>query len=239
MEIKISQKLLEEYRKYDLKKNFGWGSFENCPISIPNKYSNFDKNIHLRENFHTKLDSDNYLNGAYWIIRDWGGIRSFQKNDKNDELLKKFREKLKTNPSKLLKSEFETISSLSKVASFLMPYDYAIYDSRVIYSLNWFIFIFGLDSKFYPQPIGRNAELEQFDQKTIFNLSGKEVEYYDKKEAYPKYCKLLKETATLENDIKIYNLEMFLFSIAPTIIRENIKNTVSISVKKEVKIEYK
>ncbi|MGP9668408.1 hypothetical protein ACT3TV_09865, partial [Psychrobacter sp. AOP31-A1-22] len=48
-----------------------------------------------------------------------------------------FKQELKLK--KLSKKNFETISSLSKVASFLDPEKYFIYDARVAYSLNWLI----------------------------------------------------------------------------------------------------
>ena len=65
-----------------------------------------------------------------WIIRDWGGI----KTGKNEDTL----ELIKTSLSQK-EFQFKRIASSSKIASFMYPDRYAIYDSRVAYTLNWII----------------------------------------------------------------------------------------------------
>jgi hypothetical protein len=73
----------------------------------------------------------------FWIINNWGGIRGFKQNNRNVEKIKQYKKQLEKR--KLTKECFSTISSLSKVSSFLDPENFVIYDSRVIYTLNWLI----------------------------------------------------------------------------------------------------
>ncbi len=80
------------------------------------------------------LQEQQNLNHYYWIIQQWGAIASFKQNPTNDERIIKFIEELKN--TKLTKNSFDRISSFSKVASFIDPDHFAIYDSRVIYALN-------------------------------------------------------------------------------------------------------
>ncbi len=108
---------------------------------------------------------------------------------------------------------------------------YVIYDSRVIYALNWLIFLYSDDKVLFPQPNGRNSKIEKFDQKTIFNLSGTKYSYHDTKIAYIKYCELLQNISNIIDPKKtIYELEMLLFLIAVEEIIEDIKKNVKITV---------
>ena len=176
-------------------------------------------------------DDENFLKRSYWIVKKWGEL-NLQKNEKNDAKIRNFIHKIKSPNNKLLKSEFETISSLSKIASFYDPQNFAIYDSRAIYSLNWIIFKHNIKTKFFPQPSGRNPSIVEYDQKTIFNLSKRKIEYYKEQIAYFEYCNLLKNTIALSsNNIKIYQIEMFLFSMAAPKIVEDIKKSLSLIIK--------
>lgn len=234
----LEEVLIEEFNKIDLAKIYKWDMDFNLPIQIPEQLSSYEKNIYLKENLKEKLNSE-FLNTAYWIINIWGGITSFKKNQRNDQLLLDFYSLLQRNQTKLYKYQFNVISSLSKIASFANPDEYIIYDSRAIYSLNWFIFINNIEIPYFPQPQGRNSALGQYDQYTIFNLTNKKVEYYSPYEAYFKYCKLLKSIAE-KNNLKIYQLEMFLFSIADNYIVNNIRDNIFISInEKSKRILYK
>lgn len=224
--------LINEYKKNKIEEIYKWEIPSTCPITIPENCSNFEKNVYLKENLKTQLKKD-YLNTAYWIINVWGGIKGFKQNEKNDEILIAFRKKIEEGINTLNKNEFDIISSLSKIASFYCPEKYTIYDSRVVYSLNWFIFINKIDSKFFPQPIGRNKTMEEYNQKTIFNLSERKIEYYEPQESYIVYCELLNQIAMYNSNIKNYNIEMFLFSIADNLVIEDIKSSLKISIKNE------
>lgn len=192
---KISKKLREKY-------------------VINNKGSLFNQNVDLKKQMSKDLEVNKSLNieQAFMIIQDWGGIRSFKKNEGNKKRLKELYKKI-LNDEKI---GFDCISSLSKVAAFLKPNKYAVYDSRVAFSLNWLICIHKVDSKLFPQPSGRNKILKEYNIKKRQPLQNKN--YYSKDEAYHEYCKLLKEVIKFKDNKNgpktIQDLEMFLFTIA-------------------------
>ncbi|MGZ8935547.1 MAG: hypothetical protein ACXW04_11680 [Methylobacter sp.] len=129
--IKALKKILQEFPL----DQFDWDIPDNCPIHIPTDCKDgYSRNIFLKENFHKTIRNDQTLASHYWAIQDWGGIGSFKRNDKNDRRINSFIEELKKKS--LTRSFFECISSLSKVAAFINPDEYAIYDSRAIYTLN-------------------------------------------------------------------------------------------------------
>lgn len=213
-------------------ENFEWSIPENCPIKIPESIcGGYEKNIFLKENFHAAIANDLTLKNHYWAIQEWGGIGSFKRNEKNDSRIRGFLNELKKE--KLTKSSFDCISSLSKVASFIEPEKYVIYDSRVIYSLNWLIFNHSSERLLFPQPIGRSKDLAKYDMQTIFRLSKKSFGYISTKDAYHKYCMLINDLSPkiFNSSSKPYNLEMLLFMIAPSWIVGDIEKTVALEIK--------
>ncbi len=223
--------LTELSERYPLRDNFDWELPEHCPLVFPDSMaSQFDKNIYLKHNLSPLLDAGN-LDNRYWVIRDWGGIRSLKKSDKNDVLLAKLDDELQKGI--LTRPVFSVISSFSKVASFINHNDYAIYDSRVIYSLNWLLFKHTNTTQFFPQPSGRNAELAKIELNTIFHLSGREFTYVSHKTAYHEYCTLLKELSlAVYGKNEPYWVEMLLFAIAPSFIVNDIKSSLSLSIRR-------
>ncbi len=226
---KLVQRLKDLSIQVPLKENFDW-EFPTSPIKIPESINGtYLKNIYLKENFNPILQNDLNLKNHYWIIQKWGGITSLKQNDRNDEKISKFKKQL--SEGKLTKETFNLISSFSKLASFINPNEYAIYDSRAIYSLNWLLFNFSDEKELYPQPSGRNPKLSQYDLSTIFRLSQKENTYKSHKTAYQEYCKLLKYLSKeVFNDDKPYKVEMLLFLIAPTKIIECIKEKTKLTI---------
>lgn len=219
---------IEALREIYEISEFEWEIPENCPLPIPEIETNsFQKNVYLKKNLRSIICKDESLSTHYWIIQEWGGIGSFKKNERNDKRIVKFLDELKNG--KLSKENFDAISSLSKVASFLNPEEYVIYDSRVIYCLNWLLFNFSNSNKLFPQPVGRSAALAKYDMQTIFRLSGKRYEYYSHKEAFHEYCKLIKHLSS--NNTAPYLLEMFFFAIAPSWVVKNIEETVSLKIR--------
>jgi hypothetical protein len=158
------------------------------------------------------------LNLNFWLINDWGGIKTFQRTEKNEAKILLFADQLKEG--RLSHDTFSTISSLSKIASFVDPKNFVIYDSRVIYSINWLILTTKPSGvKFFPMPTGRNKQIQDFDLKTIIHLTNLkqyksgETLFYTNEEAYHTFCSLVK---TLSKKIfkqldKPYLLEMLLF----------------------------
>jgi hypothetical protein len=229
MKNKLTEILTDHFNKSSLETLYKWDFPKKEPpirIRIPKDVSNFKKNIFLKENLCKEFNEKNFITLSYWIVKEWGGI-PLKETGNNTTKIENFKKKLDNKETRLLKHEFGTISSLSKIASFYKPKEFVIYDSRVIYSLNWLIFKNNLDTKLFPQPSGRNSAIAEYDQKTIFNLSNRSINYWKEEEAYFEYCKLLNETAALSKGMKNYELEMFLFSIADTDILDDIKNNVT------------
>lgn len=228
------QKLILVLKELSVKhdvKNYYWEMPENCPLRIPSDIiSNFERNIFLKENLYTVLHQDNVLSIYYWIIQVWGGIKSFKRHEKNDAKILKFLDEL--DKKSLTKITFERISSFSKVASFIKPKEYVIYDSRVIYTLNWLLFNYAPNEMLFIQPEGRNRELVKYDMQTIFRLSGRKYTYRSHKTAYQEYCDLIKALSieVYGKDSQPYLLEMLLFAVAPNLIVKDIENKVSLVI---------
>jgi hypothetical protein len=233
----LVNRLVEKIRElagiYSLS-SYDWPMPKRVPIDIPmTVQGNYEINIFLKENLSNVITLDQELDIHYWIIQDWGGIGSFKRNDANDKRIIKFLTELDNGV--LTKHTFSAISSLSKIASFLNPEDYVIYDSRVIYALNWMIFNYSDSSMLFPQPQGRSAKLTQYDMQTIFRLSGRSVEYYSHEEAFHRYCELIKDLSSQLNKqfSTPYALEMFIFMISPEWTVSDIERLVSIEIDQE------
>lgn len=213
-------------------ENYEWKFPKNCPLLIPGQHdSNYKKNVFLKENFGKIISVDQSFDSHYWVIQDWGGIRSFKRSEENNVLIKNFLNDLDTGV--LGKATFSRISSLSKIASFINPYKYSIYDSRVIYALNWLIFNYSTGIDLFPQPIGRSVELSKYDLQTIFRLSKRHFNYLTYKVSFHRYCDLLRKIApeVFENNKRPYQLEMLLFMIADKKIIDDISSSVSLVIK--------
>jgi hypothetical protein len=202
----------------------------NIPIDIPpDVVGPFSQNIYLKENLAPLLESDHELKVHYWIIRDWGGIRTFKVVDRNDKRIRTFKEEV--HRGWLTQSTFTSISSLSKLSSFWEPARYAIYDSRAVFSLNWIIFRHSKDKQLFPQPIGRNMSVSKYDIRTLFALSGNNHRYRSHKTAYHDYCALLQDLSEkVYGTRKPYFVEMLLFLAAPTKIIEDIESSVTVTI---------
>jgi hypothetical protein len=231
---KLVDNLIKELKKI-LKENpldkFDWDIPDNCPIHIPEGcVGSYSRNIYLKDNLRKTIYGDKSLDTHYWVINDWGGIKSFKKNEKNNNRIKNFLVELDKNV--LTRDSFRCISSLSKVASFINSDSYAIYDSRVIYSLNWLIFNYTNQIELFPQPIGRGFDLAKYEMQTIFRLTKRQYSYKSYKVSFHQYCELLKKL-TVElfgQHGKLYNVEMLLFMIAPTKIVNQIESSVSLTI---------
>ncbi|WP_203525825.1 hypothetical protein [Crenobacter caeni] len=211
--------------------SFEWDVPGDCPIEISSDIlTGYKKNIFLKENLHLAIKADSTLATHYWVIQKWGGIGSFKKNERNDRKIVKFIDEIKDG--KLTKSTFECISSLSKVASFLDPDHYVIYDSRAIYTLNWLLFNLENEAALFPQPNGRSSDLAKFDMQTIFRLSKKKISYRSYKNAYHDYCNIVKHLneEVFGEGSKPYLLEMLLFMVAPRWTVGSIEKSVTVNI---------
>ena len=226
--------------KYPLEKKYPGKIPPVRPIDIPSSEStNYEKDVYLKENLYSRImtngrKSEQSLEDYYWIIRKWGGINNF---GKDDQRIKRFIDEL--DKEELTPDFFEVISSLSKVASFIDLDKYVIYDSRVIFSLNWLLFSYTDKKILFEPPSGRNATLANYDMQTIFHLSKRGITYRSRsdKSAYHQYCKLINHLAPLVFGLgsRPYKLEMLLYTIAAekdkdSWIVEDIKKRVSIEI---------
>lgn len=245
----VIEKLKEYSKQIDLEKRFSYtlntsdSFFTVHETKKLNSYKNsYEQNIKLKWLLCDKYkQSVNQTSIDFWVINNWGGIKGFKPNERNIQKVEIFKKQIQSN--KLTKDTFSTISSLSKLASFINPDEFVIYDSRVIYSLNWLILTLenkdALKEKYYPMPSGRNKKITDFDLNTIINLSHIK-EYFEKdqlyimpQDAYFKFCEFIKNTSKLiyGEDSKPYELELLLFTIADDEIYNDIKDNLKLSIK--------
>jgi hypothetical protein len=144
--IEMHTKLQTTMQKYaythPLEEKFSWDfALDDLPSGVVRllpKGNAFENNIALKTSLKSHLRCNGY-SMEYWIIQKWGGIQGFKKNSKNDHKITKLYEQL--DKGSFSRNIFEVISSLSKIASFANPSEYAIYDSRALFSLNWLLLI--------------------------------------------------------------------------------------------------
>ena len=212
--------------------------------------NSLEQNLYLKHNLKDRLQETYYknpsifLDDVFWIITNWGGIE-FKRlknnvNNENENIVKEFSSKIYNLNFYLNKREASIISSLSKIASFLLPDECAIYDSRAILSLNWLIFKYNQKySKkelYFPQPKGSGIASD-IDLKFIVRMANeksrglgdfkkqyKKTMEYKEEEKYFIFCDLMKELSKslytnlnlteLGFENKPYIAEMFLFVLA-------------------------
>ena len=246
----VTEKLKDFSNEIDLKERFDFnfeitdeifGSKETEQLSTDK--NPFDQNVRLKwilsEKYKTNTEQ-NFID--FWIVNNWGGIRGFKPNERNIEKVRRFKKQLEKR--KLSLDCFSTISSLSKIASFIDPENFVIYDSRVIYTLNWLILTCenqnGFKKKYFPMPSGRNKIIANFDMNTIVNIShiSEYVEntelYVSQQNAYFEFCDFIKINTQFiygENS-KPYELEMLLFTLADKEIFEDLKERIKITTAK-------
>ena len=159
--------------------------------------SSFQKDVGLKFLINKDINdtSKDLEKISEWIIKDWGGIRGIS-NPTIKEIVKKINDK---------NYHFDNISSWSKIHSFKNINTDIIYDSKVIYSINWLILKLNIeDYKFFLQPLGRNRKLSTFPIDSIINYihsdelnmdkKGEKITesvYYKKTEVYTKYRDLI------------------------------------------------
>ena len=123
--------------------------------------SSYGKTIKLRallEEYLNTCNAENKESTYEWIVKNWGGI----KTGKDENLTASIAGAIKTHHDNDGKFEFSRIASWSKALAFQYPERRAIYDVRVIYSLNWLLFKEGHSGKFFPASEGRNSLINFF-----------------------------------------------------------------------------
>jgi hypothetical protein len=97
---------------------------------------------------------------AKWIVADWGGIKSGKLgpdgSDSATSLIAAIDKAEDDSKHGKDKFDFNRIASWSKFLAFKSPEEFAIYDARVIYSLNWLLYQCDAE-KYLPMPTGQNS----------------------------------------------------------------------------------
>jgi hypothetical protein len=227
---------LDEIYSFDFKMvNAGFFTAEETKV-IQEKRNIFEKNVALKETVSEKLKTaDDKFQYYEWIVKDWGNIHPFKKtlSDVNDFICS-------VKKGLLLGKQFDTISSYSKIVSFLEPDKYFIYDSRVAYVLDWLLLKNNTpETLYFPVPNGRNSNLKKYDIETIINLYCGNVRkdkngklYYDKQEAYFIYNSFVRRLYEKTNGAKMrpYYIEMMLFALFEHIVDAEVKRNLSITI---------
>lgn len=204
----------------------------DATINLDNK-TNYQKSVYLKRYFtKNKLINQPYKKDIIvWIVKDWGRIKGINA----DNFVSKVIDIIQDN--KIIK--FEGVSSISKIVALNDPNNCVMYDSRVIYSINWIIMKQRAGDLFFPMPNSRNTKLNAFDINTIINIfyqdkfSKKNV-YIDKNEAYTTFNELvININDRLFNDERQkepYHTEMLLFALADKNILADIKSSIKINI---------
>lgn len=211
----------------------------------------FERNVLLKDTLNTVLENektkDKRLNIYSWIIREWGGIYGGNVENYYGKI-----DKFLNDCSEMKSIEFDNIASVSKVLSFSQPSEYIIYDSRVAYALNWILLKTNASDKYFPIPEGRNSKLRAYDLATLIRLknvtykaqskdNGKVISnmdkavFIEKPKAYTGMCDIIKRINALlwkdeRKDFPFYT-EMLLFSMADTLIFDDILQSCSLEIK--------
>lgn len=231
MDTLVKNKLIKHLVKYKNSLCDYDAKIINCPcVMIQDAIDNFN-GCSFKKNLKLKELLSGYLNGSFdnrelnfWIIRIWGGIGRFKESEDNQLKIKSFGNDLLNNKNVTI----STIASLSKVASFVNPQKYFIYDSRALFSLNWLLFVSDSCEYFF-KPSGRNKNLGKYDLASIINEeTGIAIPRSISIETYLNYCYLINELYDEvfkedKNNRQPYKMEMLLFQIAPNEIVKEIE----------------
>lgn len=103
--------------------------------------TSFTQTLELREKIHAVLQltdgrvSDRFGSSlARWIVTNWGGVDRQRQESCKDLFVRAQRWQ---SPEKL--GDYEKVARWSKVLAFCRPHEAAIFDARVVYSLNWYL----------------------------------------------------------------------------------------------------
>lgn len=217
----------------ELVINTGSDHLNNLITKIINKKtSNYKKEIQLKITISKYLakninDNDN-LELYYWIVQKWGGISNFKNNDNNNIKILNLCKSIRNDNGNIISLNFtDAISSLSKIASFIKPKKYAIYDSRVIFTLNWIKYRCNLENdKYFLFPDGRSNDLTNYNYRIFLTKKyNNKIPYYNNDNTFLEYCKLLSNLSkSLNYGDDIYKTEMLLFHISKNAIIKDIED---------------
>ena len=208
----------------------------SCCSELKDKIKNtktlYEKNILLKRELGKwlrKASDDKKTKIAKWIVDDWGGIALKDGTPVLNDILDDIRRGYEKNFDIRIS---DRIASRSKVLSFLNPKNYAICDSRVIFSLNWLLFLTRNGNSYCAFQIlePRNKILKSYSLRFLLEKHS-ELGNAQTYHTYSEFCAFMKELTNeiseTESNWKLYNTEMLLFAIAddleagiPFLIRE-------------------
>ena len=215
---------LREYKEADLN-----GAFEKVRVDAPNlsvPEQNGLRDMAARDRqLELKRLVGERLGGSFenepvneWIVHRWGGITRFAVSDR--ERITGFRDHLAAG--RITRQEFGRISSLSKIASFVNPSGYFVYDSRVAFALDGLLLDLSrtdseLRVRFFPIPSAQGGRDEMMRRMIAQEHPG--AGYLTPADTYAEYNALILALANnehLKKDLPSCWVEMLLFYLGRT-----------------------
>lgn len=187
--------------------------------------NNYEKNVELKLLLSKEIRNKNLdlYDTAKWIISSWGGIPKLSKST-NDYIQSVVDQKY---PEKL-----DGVASYSKLFAMFYPEKFAIYDARVAVSLNIIQLLSEeTDALFFPYLSGRNkvtgyqrtnqgfSRMPEFSKQKISETSQKLWHTMNRERVYSLYNEILNSVCST-NQLKLYDVEMLLFSKAEDLVRQ-------------------
>ena len=208
----------------DLNQSFLRTKFD-CPRITPDDLTQLERLEPFRRQIELKKVVGDLLHGSFedgeineWIVHRWGGIPAFNLN--NHDRITNFRDHLADG--RILPAEFNCISSLSKIASFVSNNMYFIFDSRVAFALDGLLLKIwqgnpDLPIQFFPLPKAQGGRHESM--KELIRQLYPNAVYLSPSEAYIEYNFLilaLNKEEALNKGLPPYWIEMLLFELGKT-----------------------
>lgn len=213
---------------------------------IRNIENQFEKNKLLKEELQKYFNSpdfeQNKIELINYIVKTWGGIQGLRREETYKEIERDIASAKQSSTDRVreMRISGDYIPSRSKVLSFLNPKEYVICDSRVVFSLNWLLFITRTKEQFVQfsklEPRNKTCKaytLSSLLEKYSLQPAEEKTQY---KTQYREFIEVIKAlTDELKekqgDDWKIYCTEMLLFQIAddleygiPCLVRELLRN---------------
>lgn len=228
----LSNRLLDN-NLIKVRKQYSNNVYKGCPallaedITMLSRYDDvFDQQLALKRIVSERLSGEfSHSDTNGWIVNTWGRISNFDAkrniiiNGTEKNRVEWYKDALESGH--LDNNLIRSISSLSKISSFIKPREYFVYDSRVAVALNWLIYrcydeLSDDCRKFFWMPQSRNKR--EIIMKSIINRG--EDAYFSKSDSFFNYCELvkklydnLKHRSDLQEPAEI---EILLFMLAET-----------------------
>ena len=206
------------YGWYRWRENSWFRLMDRVPVPVDGlaEGNSFQRNAKLKESLsqHWQKYPESRLELAAFYVKDWGGVRALR-----DENLNYY---VSLSAADFGRLGSNRVASWSKVACLHDVNTYAIFDARVAASLFSLNKKFGLSGR-VPFPVlpSRNRTISEAGapmRKNALRRGG--VEGF-----YENYLQILQNVAS-RFGVKIYVLEMLLFSKAEALVREVYLNTI-------------